>query len=142
MKSNNRTLDDPLTGERIELLAPGEQDVLRLRLTVRREGGLLRPHSHPQQEETIHVVRGALVFWCGGAEQTMLSAGEALVVAPGVRHSWRNAADSETEAVIELRPPLDAEEIFRLAFARDAARHARRQGRAVGPIRPPTTPGA
>ena len=121
-------IEDPLTGERIEFIGTAEDaGVLTMRLQVRAGGGLLRPHVHPAQEERIAVVLGVFAFQFAGTSQRLLHAGDELRIPPGVEHIWSNPTNVDAVALVELRPPLDSEAVFRLVFRRDAER-ARRGG--------------
>ena len=119
-------IEDPLTGERVEFISSARgEDVLRMRLRVTAGGGLLGPHVHPAQEERVVVVGGALAFEFAERAKTLLHAGDELRIPAGVEHAWRNPTNADAVAMLELRPPLNSEAMFRLVFRR----HAERAGR-------------
>jgi len=116
-------IEDPVTGERIEFISTAQDaGVLTMRLQVRAGGGLLRPHMHPAQEERIAVVLCVFAFEFTGTPKRLLHAGDELLIPPGVEHIWSNPTDADAVALVELRPPLDSEAVFRLLFRRDAER--------------------
>jgi quercetin dioxygenase-like cupin family protein len=75
----------------------------------------LRPHTyvisehlHPIQEERTKVVAGELRGVREG-EERRLSAGESMVVPPGVYHYWGNDSAQESHWIVEFRPALKME---------------------------------
>jgi quercetin dioxygenase-like cupin family protein len=118
----------PRVGETIENPAMGAR--LRFRRIVREAAGsmlefdfFLAPggviavdHLHPHQEERFEVVSGAVRGHVAGEPQA-LGAGGTSVVAPGVPHAWRNAADGETHLRVQFRPALATAEMFETVFA-------------------------
>lgn len=68
-------------------------------------------HIHPKQEERFEVLSGTFGFSVDGEEQTG-GTGHELAVAPGVRHNFWNAGDTEGELRMEFRPALSTETIF------------------------------
>lgn len=75
---------------------------------------------HPRQEMRFEVVSGMVRSPVGGKEQS-LSAGQVVVVPPGVPHSFRNDGDEEAHVLVDFRPALKLETFFETVFglARD-----------------------
>jgi len=62
-------------------------------------------HVHPLQEERFVVIRGRVEFVMG-TRKIVCIPGESVVVPAGVRHTFKNAADGESEMFGEYRPGL------------------------------------
>ena len=65
-------------------------------------------HMHPLQEERITVVAGEM-RGTKGAVKHCLTAGESMVVPPGVYHYWGNDGEEESHWIMEMRPALKYE---------------------------------
>ncbi len=82
-------------------------EVLQVRCWVQPGAGV-PPHVHPGLTETFEVLEGEVTFLAGKGERAA-TAGETVVVAPGVRHRFRNATGavvSFTTAVQPAHPDL------------------------------------
>ena len=111
-------IEHPVTGERITFLQTAADTggtYLRLGFAVRQGGGPDVPHIHPNQEEYFGVQSGTLAVQIGG-EERRVGPGQEVVVPVGTPHSWRNVGAEEASFVVELRPALDAEEMFETVF--------------------------
>ncbi len=60
-------------------------------------------HRHPEQEEVIHVVEGAVEQWLD-TEKRILTAGDSAFIPAGVVHASFNAGDGEARVVAILGP--------------------------------------
>jgi quercetin dioxygenase-like cupin family protein len=102
---------NPATGEWIEYTTVAEDSNGELvRFTWRSmPGGVISEHIHPNQEERFTIVSGEATFTLDG-EQTTATAGETIVVPPGVLHSEGNLGTVEITGVVELRPALHTKE--------------------------------
>jgi quercetin dioxygenase-like cupin family protein len=129
----------PRVGETIENPAMGAR--LRFRRIAREKSGsilefdfFLRPggviavdHVHPHQEERFEVISGGVQGHVGGDPQTVCAGGTS-VVAAGVAHAWRNAAEQETQLRVQFRPALRTAELFETVFALACAGRADERG--------------
>jgi quercetin dioxygenase-like cupin family protein len=129
MAYRGQVLENPASGERItirETAASSEGELLAIDLELppgARVPGRL--HVHPRQEERFEVVRGAMRYKVG-RETIVAGPGQAVVVAPGVRHDFANAGDEDALVRVEVRPALKMEQLFEAAVA------LAREGRTTG----------
>jgi hypothetical protein len=72
-------------------------------------GGVISEHVHPHQEERFTIVSGEAAFTLDGKPVTA-TAGDTIVVPPGVPHSEGNLGTVEITGVVELRPALHTKE--------------------------------
>jgi quercetin dioxygenase-like cupin family protein len=106
-------VEDPLGKQQISFSHKTDEDggeVLLVEFWVQPGGGV-PPHVHPLVEERFNVISGSLDLLAGRRWQTA-HAGETVVVAPGVRHAYRNRGDDVTHAVCEARPPSTLQEFL------------------------------
>jgi mannose-6-phosphate isomerase-like protein (cupin superfamily) len=100
-------VDDPLFRQRYRFSRDG--DLLRVEIWTAPGGGVLAEHLHPRLEERYRVLEGELTFTVDG-ERLRAGAGERLVVAPGVRHSFENTGTETAHLVVEADPALQLRE--------------------------------
>jgi quercetin dioxygenase-like cupin family protein len=62
-------------------------------------------HTHPHQEESLHVLSGTLNVFAEGRWR-QLRAGESVTVPPGAPHTLKNTHDEDTRAITVVRPAL------------------------------------
>lgn len=108
-----RQFSNPATGESVQFTATpqdGGEDVLRFNWRSM-PGAAITEHVHPHQEERFAITAGQAHFTLAG-EHRVVSAGETLVVPPGMRHSESNPGSVAIEGVVELRPALHTKEMF------------------------------
>ncbi|MDP6822863.1 MAG: cupin domain-containing protein [Dehalococcoidia bacterium] len=67
-------------------------------------GSMAPPHFHPETEEAMYCIDGALVAMYGG-EEIPLAPGDMFVAEPGVRHTVFNASD-EAAILLPLHPTV------------------------------------
>jgi quercetin dioxygenase-like cupin family protein len=103
----NELIDDPLFHQRYGFSRDGE--VLRVEIWTEPDGGVLAEHVHPKLEERYQLVEGEVSFRLDGKERHA-SAGERLVVPPGVRHSFENTGQGIAHLVVEVEPALQLRE--------------------------------
>jgi quercetin dioxygenase-like cupin family protein len=96
--------EDPIFQYRVRF-HPQKGEVLKMDLYVDPGGGVSIAHYHPQIEERFTVKEGEVTFTADGAD-VVAPAGETVVVAPGVRHTFRNSADTEAHIVCEAEPAM------------------------------------
>lgn len=111
-----RSISNPATGESIQFTAVPEdgEDVLRFNWRSK-PGGTITEHVHPYQQERFIIVAGEAHFTLNG-EESVVGAGETLVVPVGARHSEANRGQVEIVGVVELRPALRSRQMHE-AFA-------------------------
>lgn len=120
MARRGDVIENPITGERITFLETAEDTdgaLLRAAFSLK-PGGFLPGgvHTHPYQEERFEVTSGYLGVRVG-RRKCILKPGQAVVVPPGVIHSWWNARAGQMEGAVEFRPALDMEGVFESSFA-------------------------
>lgn len=96
-------IDDPLFRQRYAFAREG--DLLRIDIWTEPGGGVLAQHVHPRLEERYLVAKGEVTFRIDGKPQR-LHAGERVVVAPGVRHSFENTGYGTAHLLVEADPAL------------------------------------
>jgi len=116
-------IENPITGERIVFLhtsADTQGELLQLELTAPPEGAAAALHLHPEQEERLEVLSGAIELKIK-KEQRTLRAGEQFAVPKRTPHTWWNEGSEEARVRIELRPARRTETFLETAFglARD-----------------------
>ena len=112
--SPGQTLENPVTGERFTFThtaATTDGELLAFDFALRPGGAVPMPHVHPIQTERFEVIAGRMRFRVG-LRTRIAEPGDVIEVAPGVMHSFANAADDEARLRIEVRPALDMEEMF------------------------------
>jgi quercetin dioxygenase-like cupin family protein len=124
------TIENPAMGARLRferIVRDTTGSLLEFDFFLRPGGVIAVDHLHPHQEERFEVISGAVRGHVAGAPQTV-HAGGTSVVAPGVAHAWRNAADGETHLRVEFRPALETAEMFETVFALARAGRADTRG--------------
>jgi quercetin dioxygenase-like cupin family protein len=116
-------IDNPVTGERIVIRRGAAEtggELLEIDLFLTADGHVPAAHVHPFQEERFTVVRGRMKFRAG-LRTVVAGPGQTVAVPPGTIHRFQNAGDEEAHAVVEVRPALRMEELFRTTadLARD-----------------------
>jgi quercetin dioxygenase-like cupin family protein len=110
-RENSRTLENPVTGERITFLVTSSETEGRLhqhRLELPPHA-LAAKHFHPYQQKRVEVVSGELRVWVDDLEH-VLSPGEDIVILPGQAHAW--TSDGETSVVVTMRPALNSSQLL------------------------------
>jgi quercetin dioxygenase-like cupin family protein len=125
-----QTLANPVTGERftfIETAATTGGELLSFELALRPGGAVPITHVHPIQTERFAVVEGNMRFR-RGRRTIVAGPGEVVEIAPGVRHGFANAGDTEARVLVEVRPALAMEEMFAEVVALAEAGRMTRNG--------------
>jgi len=123
-------IENPASGERIRWLVTAAESggaLLRWEHALRPGAAVVRDHIHPRQEERFEVLAGRGRFRAG-REAREATAGDILVVPPGLRHGFRNAGDEELRVLVEVRPSLRMEDLFEAMFALGRAGQVTRTG--------------
>jgi quercetin dioxygenase-like cupin family protein len=112
------TIVHPLSGERIVFRRRSRDTggaLLEADNFVAPQGGI-KPHVHPNMEETFRIRTGPISFRIDGVESTH-QVGETVVIPRGAVHEWWNPVETgEVAATMEFRPALDMETFFETYF--------------------------
>jgi quercetin dioxygenase-like cupin family protein len=103
-----RVIDDPVLCQRYvfrRAVAADGGEVLQVEAWIDPGGGVLIPHVHPAMQERFEVLSGEVTFLVG-RKRVRATAGEKAVVAPGVRHGYRNTGKQEAHLMCEASPPV------------------------------------
>ncbi|HEX8105519.1 MAG TPA: cupin domain-containing protein [Solirubrobacteraceae bacterium] len=122
-----RVLENPVTGERIEVVR-AEPAALELLDSWTRPGHRAAEHVHPGMEERVEVLAGRARFRVAGVEHD-LGAGHAVVIPPGTPHLGWNPTDDEVRLRLRLTPARRWLEVVERLFA--SAREGRTDERGV-----------
>lgn len=131
-----RVIEDPVLRQRYSFERSTDDDggeVLHVDTWVDPGGGVT-PHLHPSMEERFHVLDGTPSFLAGRTWRTA-APGDEVVVAPGVRHSYRNDGAEPAHIRCDVRPPSTLQEFLEEVAALSQAGRITRRGL-------PTSPGA
>lgn len=112
-------LHNPVTGELMRFLetsADTDGEYVLIELVAAPGAVVAAAHLHPHQTETFEVVEGLIGFKAGGTE-SVATAGDMIVVAPGESHTWWNAGDTDAVFRCEVRPALQFERLIETMFA-------------------------
>ena len=91
-------------------------------------------HVHPEQDETLEVVDGALGLWHDG-RTAELAAGEEVTIPAGDPHRFWNAGDGELHLVGEVRPGLATEQFMYVTYGLGADHAATPSGMPLNLLR-------
>jgi quercetin dioxygenase-like cupin family protein len=118
MTPRDRTIQDPLTGQRLTFLeAKADTDSSSLRAEVRLEpGGFVPRHLHLRQDEHLEVLAGSVRFRTRG-EDRVLAPGDTAVITRRHVHRVANAGPGEARFVLEVHPARHIEQTMRSTFA-------------------------
>jgi quercetin dioxygenase-like cupin family protein len=107
-----RTTFNPATGEHVQFLVTGLESrgaLVRYRW-VSDSGGSIVAHTHPRSAEVFTILDGESTFTVGG-EQVVLTAGQTVVIPPGVAHSQANSSGLCVRGIVELTPAWRTDEL-------------------------------
>ncbi len=111
-------LHDHRTGQHLTFQpsAPCD-DGSRLDVEVRLDpGGRVPTHAHLRQDERLTLIAGSIHVRIGQLERT-LQPGDAIDVPRRVRHTVRNAGDTEAHFLLQVRPARRMQAALRALFA-------------------------
>ena len=123
------TITSPPTGQTLTFLATAQETAgALLRIEARFEAGaFIPPHVHRAQEERFEVRDGGGEFFVG-RRRRRVGPGDTLTIAAGRAHAFRTTGGCGARLIAELRPALDAEEVFAKLFALGRAGKVNRLG--------------
>jgi mannose-6-phosphate isomerase-like protein (cupin superfamily) len=129
MARSGQTLASPPIGQEITFLRTaadtnGELLELEARLDP---GSRIIEHVHLRQDERFVVLEGRASFWVDG-RKVVRETDEELEIAAGTRHRVRNEEDAPLRVRAQLRPALDAEDVFETLFTLGAEGRVNRFG--------------
>jgi quercetin dioxygenase-like cupin family protein len=110
MNAIPRTINNPVTGERIEFLRTDE-DRLEFEMQLTPDGTVPGAHVHPEQEERFHVLEGTMQFRLG-LRTILAGPGETVVVPAGRVHKFANGGDTTARVRVEVEPALDMAQLL------------------------------
>jgi mannose-6-phosphate isomerase-like protein (cupin superfamily) len=117
MKTGDQIIVNPLSGERITILAgdPG-CDALVWELLLAPGGRVPSSHAHPRQEERFTVVEGRMRFRVGW-RRVVAGPGDTVVVPPGKSHHFANVGAVPARARVRTTPALAMQDLLETAAA-------------------------
>ncbi len=92
-------ISDPVFHYRLRFTPAGE--ILKIEVWVDPGGGVNVAHFHPATEERFTVAEGEVTFTADGEEIVARKGDPAVVVRPGVRHTFKNTGAGEAYIVTE-----------------------------------------
>lgn len=102
------------TGERVEIIRGTLEtggEFAEVHFHIAPGGYVAVPHIHPHQEERFEVVSGSLTALVGD-EESVIAAGETLVVPPGTPHQPFNRGEVEMRSIARITPPGNGDVFF------------------------------
>jgi len=126
------SIEDPVFRYRIDF-HPQEGDLLRMDIFVAPGGGVGVAHFHPRIEERFEVVAGEATFTANGKEIVARPGDPAVVVPPGVRHTFLNSGEAEARIVCEAEPAMGLQGFLTETAALSRAGKLSRRGLPRGP---------
>jgi quercetin dioxygenase-like cupin family protein len=124
-------IEDPVFNYRIRFHPP-EGEMLKMDVYVDPGGGVNVAHFHPATEERFEVVEGEATFTADGEEIVARAGDPVVVVAPGVRHTFRNSGRSEAHIVCQAEPAMSLQAFLTEAAALSRAGKFNRRGIPTG----------
>jgi quercetin dioxygenase-like cupin family protein len=106
LREKRELIEDPVFNYRIRFGAR-KGDLLPMDIYVDPGGGVSIAHYHPSIEERFTVKKGEATFTADGEEITARAGDPAVVVRPGVRHTFRNSGEVEAHIACEAEPALE-----------------------------------
>jgi quercetin dioxygenase-like cupin family protein len=118
VRTQDRTIQDPLTGQRLTFLeTAADTDGQSVRAEVRLEpGGFVPRHLHVRQNERLEVVSGSVRFQTRG-EDRVLGPGDTFVIRRRRFHRVSNNGPGEARFMLDVHPARHIEETMRTMFA-------------------------
>lgn len=136
MISVGDSIENPVTGERFTFTSTAASSrgaLLAFAFVLRVGGSVAFPHVHPRQTERFEVLEGLMRFRVGRRTR-VAGPGEVVEVAPGVAHSFANAARVEARLYVEVRPALAMEAMFEEVVAMARSGRLTRRGLPCSPL--------
>jgi len=113
--ASGRVIVNPISGERIIVRTSGTETDGRLLcfdLFLPPGGHVPAGHVHPRQEERFTVLEGRMRFRLG-RRVILASPGDTVRIPKGASHWFGNPGPDDSHALVEVRPALRMEEMFR-----------------------------
>ena len=116
MAPPDRTIHDPLTGQRLTFLETNTGGS-SLRAEVRLEpGGFVPRHLHLRQDEHLEVMAGSVRLRSRGVDR-VLAPGDTAAITRRHLHRVANAGPGQARFVLEVQPARHIEQTMRSMFA-------------------------
>ena len=117
MEELPRTVENPLSGERVTFLATAEEtdgEYVRIRNETSAGAPGVVMHYHLAYTEAFEVLEGALDVCVGGKENHLvLARGESVFVPPNTAHRFWNSSTEPVVFEVEIRPARNFEQSIR-----------------------------
>ena len=97
--------ENPRCRERVVIRTPSSEtggERLVMDVYVGQGGAVSGEHVHPESHERFTLVRGRLRVRIDGKDHILEETGQSVLIPPGARHRWFNAADGETYHICEF----------------------------------------
>jgi len=136
MVTVDKTIENPVTGERMTFLRTGRDtdgQLLQIDMAVRPGGFATGEHVHPRQEERFVVKAGQLSMRLAGQEQHQ-AAGDQITIPAGTPHVWWNSGKDELRVLVEFRPAGRFDEFITTYFAFAHAGKTNSRGLPTNPL--------
>lgn len=111
-------IENPVTGERLvftETADTTDGAYTRFEAYIRPGGHLPAAHVHPYQTETFEILSGMLRMTLEG-RAFEATAGDTIVIEPGMRHYFRNDGTEVAHFKVEVRPALGIEALMETMY--------------------------
>jgi len=118
VRTRDRTIQDPLTGQRLTFLDTADDtqgESLRAEVCLE-PGGFVPRHLHMRQDERLEVVAGSIRFRTRG-EDRVLGPGDTSVINRRRFHRVSNAGPGEARFTLAVHPARHIEQTMRSMFA-------------------------
>ncbi len=89
------------------LLTSAQNALASLNLLRVPAGGVIEPHVHPGEVETVYVLSGESVLTLGEREMAF-GEGQVVAIPKGLEHALRNESGSAVELLTFFTPPLES----------------------------------
>jgi mannose-6-phosphate isomerase-like protein (cupin superfamily) len=123
-------IQNPVTGERLvftETARDTNGEYTKFDAYIQPGGHLPTAHVHPYQTETFEFISGSLRMKLDGRTLDA-TAGDTVVIEPGMRHYFRNDGDEVAHFKVEVRPALNIEGLMETMYGLAADGKTNRSG--------------
>lgn len=121
-------IDNPASGETIVIRRSAADTgglLLEFELSLAPGARVPSAHSHPEQEESFHILEGQVRFRLG-PRRLVLAAGETLVVPARTVHSFVNPGPQTARLMVRVTPALEMQQLLETAAAMSSRTAGRR----------------
>jgi quercetin dioxygenase-like cupin family protein len=104
-KEDARHFSSPADGLKVFILSPGTKRDMFAAIAEYEVGGTFSDSRHHGGEEFVYVLSGSLEFELEGSKPATLRPGDSVYYKGNLTHSFRNAANGKTRALVVVVPP-------------------------------------